>query len=537
MLQILLVDDENYVVDDLEVSFPWSKYGIEKVHKAYSGAEALQIVSHTPIDIVITDISMPGMNGLELIRRIRENNRVIKCILLTGYTEFNYAQEAIRQEVSEYLIKPLDRNQLEKCLETTIQAMKQQVEQISSYEKAMFTFREQLPLLKDKLLNELIQGKPYSVPLLADKLEKYSLPFREGDEIFLLLIRLEEHFTRYGMDNLLLFEYAVTNIACELFGNRFETWHCRDSYDYLVFVVKPASGQDPAMEHDKLVSQLTHLSLQLHRNVNEYLKGGISVILTFSGRFSQDIAMLHQHAVTALRKQIGQEKGYFLAISQQSESSVVRSLNVLYEPPTFLHLLETGQWEGFRERLERTQETLGLLSEITEEHLDEIKSLMLSTFHYIAHKNNSLLSDLVGREMINRPPFRSLSQVIDWAECLANDMREKLDKDISNQQQDVIQVIQAFVEKNLSIVSLQSVADHVGLHPVYVSKLFKQIWGVSLSEYILRVKMDHAVSLLRQSQDKVYEISEKLGYSNSQYFIKVFKEKYQMTPQEYRDRC
>lgn len=270
MLQVLLVDDESYVVDDLEIAFPWTKYGVEKVFTAYSGMQALQIIERNSIDILITDIAMPGMTGLELITRVKEFNKTIKCILLTGYAEFEYAQEAIKQGVVDYLIKPLDHNKLDLCLEETINTMKKEMEQTASYEQALFTFREHLPVMKDKLLNELLQGKSYSEEALVNKLSGYSLTYRKDDDVFLLVIRLEEHFNRYGQNSLLLFEYAVTNIACELLEDSFETWHCRDAYDYLIFTLK-AKQTDGFQNSESLLKELTSRSLQLHRNVNEYL--------------------------------------------------------------------------------------------------------------------------------------------------------------------------------------------------------------------------------------------------------------------------
>lgn len=535
MLQLLLVDDESYVVDDMEIAFPWIQYGIDKVHKAYSGVEALQMIKDYTIDIVITDIAMPMMTGLELITHIKKHNKAIKCILLTGYAEFEYAQEAIQQGAVDYLLKPLEHSKLALCLEKTIHSIKAELEQIASYEKVLLTFKEHLPVLKDKLLNELLLGKAFSNEALENKLSDYSLTYRQDDDVFLMVIRLEEHFIQYGSSSLMLFEYAVTNIACELLEEDFETWHCRDSYDYLVFLLKTKQSNEQK-NAERRMKDLTHRCLQLHRNVNDYLGGGISVILSYPGKFKSDIRLMYDHAVAAIRKQLGNETGYFSALTEPPEMSSVGVLNVLYNPPTFIQLLETNQWDGFRERLDHIEKAFNALSEQTQEHLDAIRTVIITSFHYIAHRNSVLLSDLVGSEFMNRQSFHTLPQLMEWTRQFVDQLQEKLEKDASDQQQAIIREIQAFISANLSTVCLQSIADHVTLHPVYVSKLFKQICNVNISEYIHGIKMEQAVVWLRDTTDKIYEISEKLGYSNSQYFIKVFKDKYRMTPQDYRDQ-
>lgn len=538
MHQILLVDDESYVIDDLEISFPWDEYRIERIHKAYSGMQALSILDEQTVDIVITDISMPVMNGLELIRQIKAAKPNLPCILLTGYAEFEYAKEATKHGVVEYLLKPLDVEKLAACLEKTVLSIEEHIRRALSYEQAMNSFREHLPSLKDRLLNQLIEGNRYVEDALNDKLAHYHLPFHAEDEVQLVLVRLEEHFTRHTTSSLQLFEYAVTNIACELFNTAFHTWHCRDRYDYLVFLLKVSHcKQLPAQDQIEDQNQgLTHISLQLHHNVNEYLKGGISVILSQKGKLQHDIRDMYEQALSALKKQVGNGIGYFLSLQESYRPVSIRSLHILYEPPTFNHLLETGQWEVFKERLHRIEAGYGTLPEQTEEHLDEIQIILLSAFHYIAHKNQALLSDLAGNEWVPRVPFRSVSQLTDWAENMLDRLRMKLEEQSLDEQHDVIHQIKMFVSTHLHSLSLQSIADHVSLHPVYVSKLFKQLQGISLSEYILSVKMDLALYLLNHSQDKVYEISDKLGYANSQYFIKVFRDKFGMTPQDYREQ-
>lgn len=107
MYQLLIVDDEKSVVDSLALTIPWSDYGIEEVHMAYSAAEALEIAGHQAIDIMITDIRMPEMDGLELIERVNQLSKKMKCIILSGYDDFQYAQKALKANTFNYLLKPV----------------------------------------------------------------------------------------------------------------------------------------------------------------------------------------------------------------------------------------------------------------------------------------------------------------------------------------------------------------------------------------------------------------------------------------------
>ncbi|MFS0728256.1 response regulator transcription factor [Paenibacillus sp. 1P07SE] len=535
MLNLLLVDDEAYVIDDLEIAFPWERYGIGKVIKAYSGIEALEAIESQPIDLVMTDIAMPVMTGLELIGRIRQLRPELACILLTGFAEFEYAKEAIKQGVVEYLIKPLDHKKLAACLEKITANLQEQHEQADAYQQALSSFREHLPALRDKLLNELLDGRAYASETLHEKLAEYRLQIREGDTVSLLLVRLEERFNQYGEQSLTLFEYAVTNIASELFGDLFEVWHARDSHGYLVFVLRALSGE-PGLSSSCMTAELSSRSRQLHANVNEYLKGGISAVLTEPGLFRLDLDQMHGSAVLALRSQVGQGSGFFLSLADLPKKVRFQSLSSLYEPPTFYQLLESGRWDEFEERLNRLAAEYDMLQGATMEHLDEIQNVLMAAFHYLAHTNRVLLTELVGDELSHRMFFRSLDQLLQWARRIANTLRDKLETRSVSQQEALLHAIEAYIDAQLSSISLQSIADHVRLHPVYVSKLFKQLKGMSISDYLLRVRMEQATYLLKHTQNKIYEIAEKVGYSNSQYFIKVFREQFGRTPQEYRDQ-
>ena len=105
-MQMIIVDDEAHWVDNLSMNKPWHTLGIEQVHKAYSAQEALRILETHPIDIVLSDVLMPEMTGIELIGKIRERDKQIKCIVLSGHSDFEYTKEALRHQAVDYLLKP-----------------------------------------------------------------------------------------------------------------------------------------------------------------------------------------------------------------------------------------------------------------------------------------------------------------------------------------------------------------------------------------------------------------------------------------------
>ncbi|MGF7035565.1 two-component system response regulator YesN [Paenibacillus mucilaginosus] len=533
MLTLLLVDDESYVVEDLAATIPWSELQIEEVFTASSGAEALQIMEHTAIDIVVTDISMPGMSGIELAETIRRQYKRTKCILLSGYAEFDYARKALSHEVSEYLLKPISDADFMATIRNVADQMRDEWKALASYDQAIRTFEEHLPLLKDKLLNELLQGRSTNSPSLAEQLDKYRIPFFQGDRISVMLIRLEEFFLKHDTDSLLLFEYAIDNIARETFSEQFQLWSCKDIHEMLVYVVTPK--RSPFDSTDTSDHALESLASQLQRNVNIYLGGGISVVTGKWGTFPEGIQAIYQDSLAALRKRIGKDKGYFLSLSGDPEPLSVQTIRSLYEPPTLIHLYESGRWDAFEEKLYSIFREIRSEWNDSQEHLMETYTVLSSAFYYIAHKNGRLLSDMAGAPL---PPehLRSIQLVEEWTFRMVSGIRKELEYEVKHSKSALVQTIHQFVEAHLSTVTLQTIAAHVSLHPAYLSKVYKTETGQSISELIYNAKMDKAAYLLKNFSDKIYEISSELGYSNAHYFIKVFKERYGVTPQEYRDQ-
>lgn len=534
MLNLLIVDDEPSVVDTLAFTIDWDQIEIDTVYRAYSANEALQLMSLHSVDIIIADIYMPGMSGIELIEQVHKHHKHVKSVLLSGHAEFQYAKQAMAYKVFDYLLKPASDEEIIAVIGRLVQEVKGEWQEVVSHGRVVNTLKESLPVLKDKLLNELLIMKNPKESIIQ-LLELYEVPFRMGDSMNIMLIRLEESFAEYSERDIHLLEYAIMNIACEVFSDSFELWSCRDANDYLVIIArgKNASAGEIAGEDAK---RFESLALQLQRNIGLYLNRVVSVVVSRCGTFPVDIHPLYSHLIHQVRSRLGNETGCFIPGDIPDAELEFHPVHLLHETPTFHHLLDSHQWEAFSMKLDHVLNTLKQQSNLSEEHVQEAYMVIVSAYYHYAHKHNRLLSEVVGGANILDRTVRSVHQLSEWAVYVLDKIKTNALVEQRSSKEKLIWKVKDYIAKNLGTTSLQSIADAVYLHPVYLSRLYKAETGQGLSDYIHAQRMEKAAHLLKQDSIRIYEISERLGFKNAAYFSKVFRAEFGMTPQEYRDQ-
>ncbi|OAB32075.1 DNA-binding response regulator [Paenibacillus macquariensis subsp. defensor] len=533
-MQMIIVDDEAHWVDNLSMNKPWHTLGIEHVHKAYSAHEALQIIDTHPIDIVISDILMPEMTGIELIERIRKRDKRIKCIILSGHSDFEFAKKAVQHKAVDYLLKPPTDNELLGAVKSAIDQLNVEWETVSSFERTQYTLRENLPLLRGQLLLEALKGHRMSADEWSRKLDNYGLPFNYGDSA-LLLVRMEAEFGQYKNNGQPLIEYAIINMAEEIIGEYMEVWGVKEEHGYLVFLLQ-LKEQSADIGKETLLEKL---SSQLQYKVKQFLKGSLSIVITEWFQFPEQLPEHFRQASSYFRQIVGDESEFVMKVSKLERNATQGPLGALYLPPTLINLLESGRWEAAEEKL------IAVCAELDEkwfgswEHCMEAGFLISASFTHLAHRNGHSLMSLLGTEiepLQSGDAFSSISKLRTWSLDVLGKLKEGTSNEIKDIRSLYVKKIQEYTDKNLHLdVSLRVLADHVNLHPTHLSKIYKIETGEGISDYVAHLRMDRACHKLKTTNKKVYEISMEIGYMDPAYFIKVFKRQFGVTPQEYRD--
>ncbi|MCM3131776.1 response regulator [Paenibacillus polysaccharolyticus] len=541
MIDILLVDDETYVTESLELTIPWGELGVTTVLRAASGKEALGIMEENAVDIVVTDIRMPGMTGLDLISEVNRRWPHVRCILLTGHSDFEYAKKAIQLHAADYMLKPVNDDEFMQSVSAAITSLRDEWDEFDKYHRLLYSRKSDYKILRENLMHDLLLGREISSKALREQLEHYELHMEPEQPAAMMLIRLAGRFASMDQQSIDLMDFAVGNIAEEVLEETYHVWFSRGPHDCLVMFLQHRKQ----VEESQLVnSSLRNAAETFREHVVRYLQGDLSIVVIPPFPF-QELTNVYRKSLGSLVLSGPEEHKIIYmdmenTINKRPENDAVQALEELYKPPVLPQLLETKQWETAAAKLNAVFDAAEQVS-LSREHVYEMYLSVTNAFMYIAHKQGHLVHEidhagfdlLLAHQLIQSP-----EKLRRWA----MDMLAKLQEELSDQEgaqsrRHVIKQVQELVTRDTGQdLSVKMIADRVYLHPVYLSKIYKAETGEGLGDYMIRMRMERALYLLKNTNKKIYEITSELGYQNPQYFSKMFKKHYGLTPNEFRDQ-
>ncbi|WP_080840663.1 response regulator [Cohnella massiliensis] len=524
-LKILLADDEINILKNLQAVVPWEELGVEVVGLAKNGQIALELAREHRPHLVLCDIRMPVMDGIEFLGALREFDAEAEVIMMTGYQDFSYVRSVIRYEVRDYVLKPIDYEELARTIHRLAEGIRERsAEQQTIQQEWKQVFR----LAYEKVLYDLLMdvGGGAAKPFL--KLSELS---GENLSFAMLLIDVADYSrkeNRWDERERKLWNFAVHNIVQEHFAG-LEVPHSvlqmrGGEWCVLIERMPPDtfSRSDCAVWAD-----------DLRRKVGSYLKLQIRIALHPAAVSLDRLAKTYKHLQRSLNLTPGAEAEVIVPEPKRAgQEETQRLWDRIEEMVTGLKRCDRRKTEA---ALRELNDSFQRLPDASYERVEPI-------LHYVClHLLREMRAlDVIGREdeidywnRIDRSPgIRETLAVINRL------IDQSIDSAMKKKTSDVLMLsAKDYIERNLSSeLSIDQLAEYLGISGSYFSLLFKQHFGETFVEYVTRQRMEMAKSLLALSDKNVTTVGLMVGYAERRYFTRVFSKYTGMLPSEYRER-
>lgn len=551
MYRLLVVDDEAIIADGLAEVLQGVPDLELDVYKAYSGSEAVKLFDKTRFDIVLTDIRMPDLNGLQLLEEIRALWPRCRVIFLTGYHEFSYVYTAIQHECVNYLLKTEGYDKVIRTVAQAVADIEAEWRAEALLEQAREQSEKAKELLRKEFLHGVLKGRIDAGEIGREQFAELDVPLAAEDRVLLLLgrvNRLSDSATYSDKIKRLFRVRTVARSYLESHAAMVDFVH--DQYDLVWLLQPPKGGEDrPEAEPDAWSRLLTFLkgSLELVQAAcKESSDAELSLVLDDSPTAWADAAERFAQLQLLMNYRIGRSHGLLLdkQAARRDQDAESQKSNRLRVRPAVMDALAERLEHGRRDDFSRTlDEATAALREVDTMHHVQAQELYYSiALILFSYMNRWQLSEkanaAIGLHKLMRPDEHE-----SWPAAIAylgkvGDVLFRLQNQEEERRADaVVSMIQKHIQARLhdpDEISLVRLADLAYFNPSYLSRLFKQVTGINLSEYIAEARVTRAKRLLEDPNLKIQEVADRLGYGTATNFTRSFRKAVKMTPQEYR---
>ncbi|MCU6711360.1 response regulator [Paenibacillus sp. J5C_2022] len=527
MYRVLIAEDEILVRLGLKHSIDWSKYGMQVIADVANGEEAWSLFSKEMPDVVITDLKMPMMGGMELIAKIRSVNSHTRIVILTCLEEFKLAREALALDVSDYIVK---LSMTTEQMEAVLAKMEGEL-RLRDTPSRPFVPLPDAAAAKEGLFKDYLFLHRYSAEEFGDKAACLSLSLSPRRMVMCMMeIDPYERLQQKFKDNKgQLIRLSLLNVLEEMLKSYdcCEAFHDSGSRYVILFSFGNLTSEKEADEELHLIIEHVRKVLATYFNVS--VSFGIS-----SRQDGYDkLKSQYRECAEALEDAFvgGPNRNYTYC---QSRSKAVEE-----EAAAKLYRVEEI-WE--RSGISYREACKEQISRYMKAHYWSARTEVRKLFAQLLH--SPLLSlRLADEEMSARCSYyaerisgaKTLDQMIDEYECYVGEIVRKL-REQKRTSPAVAQVLRFVEERYADSISLQAAADSVLMNANYVSTIFKKEMGINFIDYLLHFRVEKAKELFLNSSLKAYEIGERTGFTNHSHFSRVFKKYTGLGPREFRRR-
>lgn len=543
MKRLLIVDNEDYVVEGLLDVFGQLHHLELEAIGAYSAREALEWLQRTKIDIVVSDIRMPGMDGITLQREIVRYWPKCKVIFLSGFNEFEYAQHAIRGGAIDYVLKTDGDERLVEAVEKAVEKLKDEIE----IEQLIAKSKQQMKLASEALqqdfIRQLLYGERIEPGDMAAQFAGLQIPLHCAMPVLAVIGRVDEwpedlsHYDRY------LLLYAIRNIAGEYLDATVTQMSIPIDRFNMIWIIQP-KGLNPSSPQ-RMRDDTWQMMIRFAQGTFELIQGAckdliklsLSVLISDAPVYWDGLGRKFASLKSGMVWGLGSGRELLMVDQPPADHEAMRQEVYSRDAASLISnlasLLENNRRDPFLALLDELINPRN--AESMEKHYYMAASVILSF-----HSKEQRLSGTeerwdVGR-LIRPDLLEAPRDAVDYLRGCAESIFDYRRRLLGESEDELMTKVKAYIASHLADeLSLTGIAENAGHNSSYLSRLFKHKNGVGIAEYITDCRIASAQALLADPKNRIQDIAGMAGFTSVQYFYRVFKKVSGMTPQEWRD--
>jgi len=520
--KVFLVEDEIITREGIRDNVDWGAVGFEFCGEAPDGEMALPLIEAAKPDVLITDIKMPFMDGLQLSKIVCEHMPWVKIIILSGHNEFEYAQSAVKLGVTEYLLKPVSAKDLYKVLDGLSATLDREKQEREKLKKLQSKVEDNLALGREKFLLKLVMGGVSSADAI-DQSQQFGLDIVARYYLVILIhIELCEAVRPFDYQEYQRVEQIVTQFA----GNNLAVLLTKKDPEELLLLIK-GNGMRQLVQEGEFLAGLIKKEVENQTDCNAVIEMG-----TPQNRLGD---IHHSFAEVLVKSKSGQKPSLNSPINPDQVEQLKLDHNAIGNFLKFGVLEDFGPF--FASTLQAISE-IAVQSEMMKQYL--FIDIILTAIQFVSDLNGEIAqleADIQGiDELLNR--LKNLDQIKAELRRIFDVALSFRNSQMNPERTLIIRQAQAHLESHFSDPELQmsKVAQKYNLSAGHFSTSFHHEVGETFRDYVARLRLNRAKELLRTTNLKVSEVAYQSGFSDAHYFSSVFKKKTGLTPRQFRNQ-
>lgn len=527
LYNVLLVDDEADVLQAMKKKIDWEALGFCLAGTAENGQEALEMAEQLHIDVVMTDIKMPYMDGLTLCKNLKQSYRNMKVIIYSGFDDFEFAREAVHLEAEEYLLKPISAGDMEAAFSKVRKKLDQEYDEYRNLNRLSEYYRKSLPAMREQLVMGILEGRIAGERARA-MMETYEIcldsPFYVVAALYMDVNPREEQ-----PQPAQLFTLSLKDMVQDYLKNRTRFFSTAFLDQVIVIFMLD--------EREEIDQVLYHLD-QICKMGFHVLKSSVTAAV---GQICANTDALHtsyEEAVNAMEYRSILGSGQVLYINDIEPCSEENILVTEHEFQNLVHAVKLGNRDETNAAIAQIMDSIrkepispGQYQLLFMELLSELMKIGRA---YKLHPNQIFGEHAGSWQELYR--MVTVDELEEWLQEVCTNLRHVLRHERRDSAARLTEQAKAYIEEHYkeSDLSADSLCRCLNVSAAYFSTIFKREVGMSFVAYLTKIRLEHALELLRTTEDKTYIIASRVGYMEPNYFSYVFKKQYGISPSKYR---